>query len=160
MKPYERPRRLGPVELGHRADCVCVNNSSPPCDCDGSIGQTPEAVERRKQIIEGMELGGWTFRNDSHAETYLYFERVFGDHRMGVARVISGWQLVWTRGSGWTILEEGHYGTAAMCVASLLEHMVAYHDMADEILAENVRMKIEAAKATPKLVLASRDEEG
>jgi len=159
-RPYERPRRLSPVERGHRPDCVWTNNFGPSCDCDGSIGRSPEAVEKRRQIIQAMTLSGWRFRNDSHTETYLHFERSFGEHRMGVSRVMSGWQLVWTRGLGWTILEESLYGTIELCVSALFEHMVAYHDMADAILAENVQMKLEAAKATPKLTLVPKGEEG
>lgn len=160
LPPYERPHRLGPVERGHRPDCVWTNNFGLSCSCDGSIGRTPEAADRRKQIIRGMELSGWTFCNDSHSETYLHFERAFGSHRISVSRVASGWQLVWIRGSGWTILEEGNYGTIEVCIASLFEHMVAYHDMADGILAENVRMKLEAAKAHPRLTLVPEDPGG
>lgn len=141
---YERPRRLTPEQAGHKPTCPFTNNFGPSCDCDGLIDKTPEAALLRKQVIWAMEMSGW--ESVAGDDEWPMFQRVLGPHRITVSRVHSGWNLVWIRGSGLTILEEGRYGSVTACMSAFFEFVASWKDLTDDVLKENIQYKLKEAK--------------
>lgn len=159
---YERPRRFTSMENGHKSDCPFTDNFGRwSCDCDGSIADTPAAELVRQQIVAAMVLNGWTTSDEPGARQWLFFQKTFGPHRITICRVSSGWQVVWIRGVGWTILEERSFGNITVAMNVLMECMVANHDTAQDLYAENIQLRLEATpKTTVRLTSVPKGEEG
>lgn len=128
--------------LGHKPTCPFIDNFGPSCDCDGAIATTDEAAAIRKQIVEAMELGGWT--SDPSA-FWLSFSRRHGDHVISIVRVHSGWQVNWIRRPGLTIMEQRNFGSVTACLVAFYEDIISWND-----LARDLRTKVmEAASDEP-----------
>ena len=58
-----------------------------------------------------------------------------------VCKIISGWQYVWCRGGGWTIREEGGFGTVQYCLDALWKGVTEVYDSGHDAHAELYRYK-------------------
>jgi hypothetical protein len=133
---FRRPRRRTKEERGHKPTCEFTNNHGPPCNCDGLEVESVDSRATRAQIDQAMAFGGWTSEG---GDSRCYVRR-FGVHRVTIARVNSGWSIVWMRGMGLTIFEERcGFGTVQMALTVFWEHVIERYDQQDEVITESVK---------------------
>jgi hypothetical protein len=135
---YSPPPRTSKTDRGHKESCPWENNFSPSCDCD-RVDESPDGRVAARNLANMMMRLGWGVV--SHTPPHLSFARELGANRIQISKVASGWQYVWVRGGGMTILERGGFGTIGVCMQDLWEQIAVRSDQYMACQLENIQLR-------------------
>ncbi len=121
---------------GHLETCPFVNNHSPACGCDGTLGEQlddPAVMERRRTINAALLELGWTSTGAwPWPSYYLILDE---KHRLLLGKTASGWQFLWAK-SMLTIREEGSFGTPKATLQDLWATIAKLWDQHNDLAIE------------------------
>jgi len=90
---------------------------------------------------------GWEAMIDRDMVYECFYQRGFGPHIVTIAHVMSGWSMRWEKGPGYTIIEEGGFGTIKACLDFFWGTLAERFDEDTRVYWEHSAMRAQLQKA-------------